>query len=78
MTDHHSLLTEFPQFRERIHALKISNPRFARLYLEYDELDKEIYRIGQEIETPSDKYTEDLKKKRVLLKDELHVLLQSR
>lgn len=77
-TEHHSLLTEFPQYRERIHALKLKNPSFARLYREYDEVDKQIYRAAGEIETPSDRYTEELKKKRVLLKDELYVLLQGR
>jgi len=73
--EHHSLLSEFPQFRERIHLLKTSNPRFAGLYREYDEVDKEIYRVAEEIETPSDKYTEDLKKRRILLKDQLYVML---
>ena len=73
--EHHGLLNEFPQFRERIHLLKTSNPRFAGLYREYDEVDKEIYRVAEEIETPSDKYTEDLKKRRILLKDQLYVML---
>ena len=74
--EHHSLLHEFPQLRERIHELKTSNPKFAGLYRQYDEIDKEIYRIEEEIETPSDTYTEDLKKRRVLLKDQLHTMLQ--
>ena len=77
-TEHHSLLTEFPQYRERIHSLKLKNPTFARLYREYDEVDKQLYRVAEEIETPSDRYTEELKKRRVLLKDELYVLLQGR
>ena len=74
--EHHGLLHEFPQLRERIHELKTSNPKFAGLYRQYDEIDKEIYRIEEEIETPSDTYTEDLKKRRVLLKDQLHTMLQ--
>ena len=76
--EHHGLLHEFPQLRERIHELKISNTRFAGLYQQYDEVDKEIYRIEEEIETPSDKYTEDLKKRRVLLKDQLYAMLQGK
>jgi uncharacterized protein YdcH (DUF465 family) len=76
--EHHSLLHEFPQLRERIHALKTSNPKFADLYRQYDETDKEIYRVEEGIETPSDKYTEDLKKRRVLLKDQLYALLQGK
>jgi hypothetical protein len=74
--EHHHLANEFPEFRERIHELKLSDAHFAKLYEEYEELDKEIIRIEEEIETPSDAYTEELKKKRLLLKDELFSILK--
>jgi uncharacterized protein YdcH (DUF465 family) len=74
--EHHHLLKEFPEFKDRIHQLKAENPDFARLYAEYDELDDEIYRIEEQIDTPSDAYTEELKKKRVVLKDRLYQMLQ--
>jgi uncharacterized protein len=76
--EHHSLLNELPQLRERIHDLKSRDPKFASLYRQYDETDKEIYRIEEQIETPSDQYTEDLKKRRVLLKDQLYAMLQGK
>jgi len=76
--EHHSLLHEFPQLRDRIHELKTNSPKFADIYRQYDETDKEIYRIEEEIETPADKYTEDLKKRRVLLKDQLYAMLQGK
>jgi len=75
--EHHSLLKEFPEFRDRIHELKTGNPLFATLYKEYQELDKQIFRIEEEIETPSDQYTEELKKKRVHLKDQLYDMLRN-
>jgi hypothetical protein len=74
--EHHDLTHEFPEYKERIHELKISDPHFAKLHEEYEDIDKEIYRIEQQIETPSDEYTEQLKKKRALLKDELYALLK--
>ena len=74
--EHHDLVHELPEYREQIHDLKISNKHFARLFDEYHEVDHEIRRIEQEIETPSDAYTEDLKKKRLHLKDELYKMLQ--
>ena len=40
-----------------------------------DKLDKEIYRIEERIETPSDAYTEELKKKRLLVKDRIYAIL---
>lgn len=74
--EHHRLAEEFPEFKDHIHELKMSDAHFARLFEEYEALDKEIIRIEEEIETPSDEYTEELKKKRMLLKDELYSILK--
>jgi len=74
----HDLIHEFPELRERIHELKLHNAHFARLFSEYDQVDHELHRIEQEVETPSDAYAEELKKKRALLKDELYALLTAR
>lgn len=73
---HHDLSHEFPEYKERIHELKMNDHHFSRLYQEYEALDKEVYRIEEGIETPSDQYTEELKLKRVKLKDELFAIIQ--
>lgn len=73
--EHHDLLHEFPEHREKIHELKTHNPHFAKLFDEYHEVDKELRRVQQEIETPSDDFVEDLKKKRLHLKDELYAMI---
>lgn len=75
---HHDLAQEFPELRERIHELKLASPEFKQLYDEYQALDKEVYRIEEEIETPSDDYTEELKTRRVRLKDRLYGMLTGR
>lgn len=72
---HHRLAEDFPEYKQRIHELKISNKHFAELFEQYNQLDNEIYRITEEIETPSDHYTEALKKKRLSLKDQLYGML---
>ncbi len=69
--EHHNLLVEFPEYKDRIHELKTHDHHFARLFDEYTQVDKEILRIEEGIETPSDEYTEGLKKKRLHLKDQL-------
>jgi len=74
--EHHDLIHELPEFREKIHELKVSDNHFTKLFDEYHEVDHEVRRIEQEIETPSDEYTEELKKKRLLLKDELLAILK--
>ena len=73
--ERHDLPTEFPEHAELIKALRDVNPVFGAMYKEYDSLDKEILKIEQNIEPVSDTYAEDLKKKRVLLKDKLYETL---
>lgn len=73
---HHDLAKEFPEFKDRVHDLKQSSPEFAALYQEFQDVDKEIFRIEEEIETPGDAFIEDLKKKRLALKDRLYQLLR--
>lgn len=72
----HHLHHEFPEYDQQIHDLKMNDRHFARLFEEYDVIDKEVYRIEEEIEAASDQRLEDLKIKRVHLKDELYQMLQ--
>ncbi|MCB1977311.1 MAG: DUF465 domain-containing protein, partial [Nitrosomonas sp.] len=56
---------------DRIHALKTGNAHFARLFDEYHDVNREVRRIEEGVENTSDAYLEDLKKKRLMLKDQL-------
>ena len=71
----HDLLHEFPEYQGKIDALKQSNEDFARLMGEYDELDQEIRELEVHDQPVSDLYMEELKKKRVHLKDQLYAIL---
>ncbi|RUM93579.1 MAG: GTP-binding protein [Thiothrix sp.] len=73
----HDLIHEFPEHRQRIHELKIGNQHFARLFDEYHELEHQVRRIEEGVETTSDSFLEDLKKKRLKLKDLLYMMLSS-
>lgn len=75
--DKHDLVHEFPEYRERIHALKLSDAHFAKAFSEYHDLDHEIRRIEQGVETPGDDYIEQQKQKRVHLKDRLYDMLKA-
>lgn len=74
--ENHSLLNEFPEYKDQIHNLKMNDHHFARLANEYHDADKEIHNIEQDFKT-SDEYLETLKKKRIGLKDEIYKLLQA-
>jgi hypothetical protein len=67
----HDLVHEFPEHKERIHELKMNNKHFQNLYEKYGDANQEIIKIEEGIETPSDEFTEGLKKERLHLKDEL-------
>jgi len=73
----HDLLHELPEYRDQIHELKLNNAHFARLFDQYHEVDHEVHRIETGVETPSDDYTEERKKLRLNLKDQLFDMLRS-
>jgi uncharacterized protein YdcH (DUF465 family) len=75
--EHHPLLKEFPEYHDRIHQLKTENEHFRKLFEEYHEVDKEVYRMDENIEPAADEVMEELKKRRLALKDELYAMLQA-
>ncbi len=74
--ERHDLPHEFPEYQGLIGELREKNPVFDAMYKEYDALDDEILKIEQNVEPVSDVYAEDLKKKRVMLKDKLYEMLK--
>jgi uncharacterized protein YdcH (DUF465 family) len=72
----HDLVHEFPEYKDKIHELKTTDQRFARLFEEYHELEHEVRRIEEGNESTSDEYLEERKKLRLNLKDQLFHMLQ--
>jgi uncharacterized protein YdcH (DUF465 family) len=75
--ERHALINDFPEYRERIHDLKMKDDRFARLMDEYHELTKHVEHMESEIEAVSTQVEEGAKIKRLKLKDELYAMLQA-
>ena len=73
--DHHPLITEFPNQTDIIHKLKAENAHFQRLMNEYEQIDKEVFRMEEWIETPEDAILVEKKKQRLHLKDQLAAML---
>ncbi|MBN8485841.1 MAG: DUF465 domain-containing protein [Sphingomonadales bacterium] len=71
----HELAAEFPNDHALLHDLKMNNAHYVTLADRYHEVNGEIHRIEAEIETPSDEYTETLKKKRLALLDEIAAII---
>lgn len=73
--EHHDLHHEFPEYSQAIHDLKVGNHHFARLFEEYHKITADVEHLEEE-DVPVDDFTiEDMKKRRVKLKDELYAML---
>jgi uncharacterized protein len=67
----HSLVNEFPEFKDDIQQLKMDDTHFKKLYDEYHHLTKEVEKMEQEIIPSTTLEEEKLKKQRLQLKDTL-------
>ncbi|WP_024304486.1 YdcH family protein [Pseudogulbenkiania sp. MAI-1] len=74
--DHHPLAGEFPGFKDKIHELRQDGARFTRLFGDYEQVDKAVVRIENQLEAASDEELERLKKTRLALKDQLYSLIR--
>jgi len=54
---------------EAIHNLKVSDPRFANLLREYDDVNDQIHRAETKIAPVDQSVETDLRKKRLQIKD---------
>ena len=75
MSEHHDLVHEFPEHREKIHTLKMHNAHFAKLFDEYHVLTKEVEHLENTGVPVSDVAFENQKKKRAQLKDQLYAMI---
>jgi uncharacterized protein YdcH (DUF465 family) len=73
----HDLLHEFPELAGKIAELRENNEVFHNLMDEYDWLDAQIRNL-EELNTPiGDFHMEEMKKRRLLLKDRLYAILHA-
>jgi uncharacterized protein YdcH (DUF465 family) len=66
----------FPEYRDLISELKTSDHHFVKLFDKHNELDQKIKNIEAYIETATPEEVEDLKKEKLLLKDQLYAILK--
>ena len=71
----HELAAEFPNLKDRIHELKISDAHFLKLFDAYHDVNREIHRAEAAGLNISDEHYEELKRKRMYLKDDLYAML---
>ncbi|MEO2038763.1 MAG: YdcH family protein [Martelella sp.] len=72
----HELADEFPEFAARIHELKVEDAHFAKLFDDYHEVNRAIHRAEENIEPTDDAHMEEMRKRRMVLKDEIYGMLK--
>lgn len=65
----HTLAEEFPGQMEAIHNLKVSDPEFAKLLEEYDEVNDAVHLAETRVQPVSEDAETELRKKRLAIKD---------
>lgn len=71
----HAIHEEFPNDAEAIHALKVSDPHFARLLAEYDSVNDEVENAAARTVPTDSLHETELRKRRAALKDDIARLL---
>lgn len=66
----------FPEYRDLITQLKGHDAHFTRLFDKHNELDQHITNMEARIEPGSQLEVEELKKEKLLLKDQLYAILK--
>lgn len=72
----HTLQEEFPGQAAAITALKTSNPQFARLLVEYDEVNDKVHRAATRLDLLTEEEEEHLRKARMRIKDQIAAALR--
>lgn len=73
--EHHDLIHEFPELKDRIHELKVTDAHFRNLFDQYHELTRAIENMENEVTPVSTQTEEEAKVERLRLKDDLYRML---
>ncbi|MXU64961.1 YdcH family protein [Oceanomicrobium pacificus] len=71
----HELAEEFPESVDRISKLKSSDAHFAKLFDAYHDVNRDIHRAETNVEPTDDLHMQEMRKQRMVLKDEIAAML---
>ena len=74
----HELAEEFPGQIDVLRTLKGNDAHFARLYDDYHTVNEAIYRAETDVEPTDDLHMGEMRKKRMMLKDQIAAALRAR
>lgn len=71
----HELHEEFPDHADLMTKLKVEDAHFARLADEYHEINRAVHRAETDVEPTDDFHMAEMRKQRMVLKDEIWSML---
>tara|TARA_R110002094_G_scaffold47060_7_gene58701 strand:- start:1638 stop:1889 length:252 start_codon:yes stop_codon:yes gene_type:complete len=74
----HELSEEFPELVEQMATLRQTDGHFEKLADDYHTLNRALHRAETNIEPTSDDHMVDMRKQRMVLKDEIYAYLKSK
>ena len=74
----HELAEEFPEHAQKMHDLKLKDAHFARLFDEYHTVNRAIHRAETNVEPVAEHAETEMRKRRMVLKDEIAAILARR
>ncbi len=72
----HDVEHEFPEYRQTLEEMRSQDTHLAKLVAEYEQLNSEIVDIEENDKPFQDFEFEEMKKRRLLLKDEIYLILR--
>jgi hypothetical protein len=73
----HTLHDEFPAEAQKISALKVKDTHFAKLLVDYDQVNDKVHRAETRLDLLSEAEEEVLRKTRSRLKDQIATALRN-
>ena len=67
----HELAEDFPEHAEAIHRLKETDAHFRKLVDRYHDINRAIHRAETRVEPTDDFHEDAMRKRRLMLKDEI-------
>jgi len=72
----HELADDTPEYKQKIHDLRLANAHFAKLVDAYHDVNREVHRMETRVETVDETTEHEARKRRMALKDEIMAMLQ--
>ncbi len=73
----HDLLHEFPEYRDKMHQLKLEDKHFKQLFDDYHDVEHQVHLMKTDELVVTDEALKELKAKLLHIKDEIYLRLKN-